>query len=1738
MSPNSRLSADGARRLQILGEDGERVFCRTWREADDGHGRPILAVLSASEHPTPTFLDRLAHECELRDDLEATWAVRPVEIVREGGRAMLVLEDPGGEPLDRQLGAPLEMGRCLRLAIGIAVALGKLHQRGLVHKDIKPANVLVDCADGQVRLTGFGLASRLPRERQAPDPPQSIAGTLAYMAPEQTGRMNRSIDSRSDLYSFGATLYQMLTGSLPFTASEPMEWVHCHIARKPQAPEERSGNVPPPISRIVMKLLAKTAEARYQTALGVENDLRRCLAEWERQGGIEPFPLGEQDAPDRLLVPEKLYGRAREVETLLAAFDRVVEGGAPELVLVSGYSGIGKSSVVHELHRVLVLPGALFAAGKFDQYKRGIPYATFAQAFQSLVRQLLSKSDAELGRWRDTLTEALGPNGQLMIGLIPELALIIGEQKPPPDLSPQDAHSRFQMVFRRFIAVFARPEHPLALFLDDLQWLDTATLELVADLLVHPDVKNLLLVGAYRANEVGMDHPLMEVLATVREAGRQVHDIRLGALSLEHVEELIGDALRASPDHVRPLAKMVFDRTGGNPFFAIHFITELVEEGLLAFDTGKAGWAWDLPRIHAKGFADNVADLMASKLGRLPPATQEALKQMACLGNVTAAATLAMVWEGTEAELHSALGPAIRADLVLLQAGDYRFLHDRIHEAAYALIPEAERASTHLRIGRLLAQRTAPEQLDADIFEIVNQLVRGAVLIRSEEERRKVAALNLIAGKRAKAGTAYVSALRYLSAGRALLPADAWDRFYRLTFDLELNLGECEFLTGDFALAEARFASLLTRALDYADLAAVTRLFLDLCVTMGEMDRAIHVGLEYLRRVDPEWPRDITHDVARREYDRLAEKLGRSPAESLLDLPLMTDPAQRATMDVLTALSSPTLFGGEALRQLVICRMAALCLEHGNNDGAPLAYVLLGSIQGMFFGDYQGGLRLARIGLALVERPGFERFRARVYSVFGVHVSNWTQPLHVARGYLRRAFDAAQASGDVSFAAFSCIDLITNLLAAGTPLSEVAREAEKNREIVKGLGFGIIRRGIAEQLAVIRMLRGQVSADRSFADAVIEADENEALDAVRAGNAAGDPDLRHRYAYAIAAIRELKACAFMQDFAAGLAAVARDPPLWTVPTQFERADYQFFEALSRAALCDSTAGDERRLHLEAAAAHHERLASWAANCAETFENRATLVGAEIARLEGRELDAERLYEQAIRSARDQGFVQNEALAYELAARFYAVRGFEQIEQLYLRNARRCYLSWEADGKVRQLDRLHPQLREREERGSGLTSTIGAPVEHLDLATVIKLSQAVSGEIILDRLLDTLLRTAIEQAGAERGLLIVTPENEQRIAAEATTSADKVIVQLRDEAVTAAALPTSVLHYVLHTKESLVLDDAAVQEPFSADPYVRERQARSVLCLPLLNQAKIIGLLYLENNLSPRVFAPARIPVLKLLASQAAISLENTRLYRDLAEREARYREVQMQLAHANRVATMGQLSASIAHEVSQPLAAALTNTQTALRWLGRDPPDLAKVQQALERIVSNGKRAGDVIDGLRALIKKAPPALESLDINEVLDEIILLTRVEAVKNRVSVRKQFAEDLPRVQGARVQLQQVILNLMVNAIEAMSEDNDGVRDLQIGTGRDASEGVLVTVRDSGPGLTPAMLERVFEAFYTTKPTGLGIGLSICRSIIEAHGGKLWARTAEDRGAVFQFTLPSTGSAIPIDGGGVIA
>ena len=1841
MEQSFPFRAQGEDGLQVVWEDGDRVFCRGWREDSDGRRGSFLAVVPAAERPPPAVLDRLAHEYELRDGLEAAWAARPLALTRERGRTALLLEDPGGEPLERLVGAPMDSGRFLRLAIDIVAALGKAHQRGLVHKDVKPANILVNCADGLARLTGFGIASRVPRERQAPEPPEVIAGTLAYMAPEQTGRMNRSIDARSDLYALGVTFYRLLTGTLPFSATDPMEWVHCHIARRPTPPDERAPEAPAALSAIVMKLLAKTAEERYQTADGVEHDLRRCLAKLERDGRIEPFALGERDRPDRLMIPEKLYGREREVEALLGVFDRVLATGAPELVLVSGYSGIGKSSVVNELHKALVPPRGLFASGKFDQLKHNNPYSTLVQALQSLVQTLLGKSNAKLSRWREAILEALGPNGRLMTDLIPELKLIIGDQPPVSELEPQQAQGRFQLVLRRFIGIFARPEHPLALFLDDLQWSDAGTLNLLEDLLTQADVQHLLVIGAYRDNEVSSSHPLLLTLDAIRKAGARVQEIVLTPLGADDVGQFVADTLHCEPGRVRSLAQLVQAKTGGNPFFAIQFFTALAEEGLLAFNSVIRAWQWNMDRIRARSFTDNVVDLMVGRLKQFSVTTQDVLKEFACLGNVVDIAMLALVHGRTEQVTRAALWEAVRTGLVFHQESAYKFLHDRIHQAAYSLVSDEHRAEVHLRIGRTLLADMTSDKLDEYLFDVANQLNRGARLLVDAEEKARVAMIDLRAGRKAKASTAYGSACVYLAEGMALLDERDWGSQYELMFGLWLELAECEFLTGGLDRAEQLLGELLQRGSSKVDVAAVYYLKVQLHLLKSETRQAVDSALRCLRLFSIDFPAHPNWEQVLIEYERVWRSLETRPIENLLDLPLMNNPELQAAMRLLSVLTSPAFLTDFNLFCLLQCRMVNISLHHGTSGASAHAFSTLGFSLGPAFRRYHEGLRLAKLGCDLVEKHGFVAYQAKVYEVIGT-VGVWTQPIGAAIDFMRATFRTAIETGDLVYACFAMFELVEYRLTRNDPLNAVWRESEMALDFARKAGFRDAADIIASQQRFIATMQGRTATLSTFSD--VEFDE--------ATFEAQLTDDRMTYMIHEYWVLKLRARFLSGNYAEALAAAGNARPLlWSAAGHIPLLDYFYYFALTVAALYEKASANQQTEWRDLLTTHREQLREWAENYPPTFGDKHALVLAEIARLEGRDFDAMRLYEQAIQSARENGFVQNEGLAHEVAARFYAARGFETIAQAYLRNARYCYLRWGAEGKVRQLDASYPIIHPPEPLPDPM-STIGAPVESLDLATVIRVSQAISSEMILEKLIDTLMRTAIQQAGAERGLLILPRGVEQRIVADATTSSDTVIVHQLDEAVAEAMLPESVLQYVLRTGESVILDDAAAQSAFADDPYIRERQARSILCMPLINQSKLIGVLYLENNLAPRVFAPARIAVLKLLASQAAIALENSRLYYDLAEREAkirrlvdaniigvfirsitgevdgpiveandaflrtvgydredlnsgrmrwagltppewrdgdaraaaelkmtgtvpgyekeyfrkdgsrvpvlvgaaslangthgvafvldlterkrveaeareserRYRETQMQLAHANRIATMGLLTASIAHEVNQPIAATVANAGAGLRWLGAEPPNLDEVRHALGCIARDGNRAGAVIGRIRSLIKGAPPRDEPVEINTAIREVIDLTRSEATKTGVSVQTDVAEGLPLVRGDRVELQQVILNLILNAFEAMVEISEGSRELLITTGISESGDVLVAVRDSGPGLGATALEHLFEAFHTTKPNGLGLGLSICRSIIEAHGGRLSANANSARGAVFQFTLPA--------------
>jgi predicted ATPase/signal transduction histidine kinase/GAF domain-containing protein len=1939
--------------------------------------RPILVVALQEPNASDQSVKRLEHEYSLRAELDDAWAATPIALTRNRDRVTLVLEDPGGEPLDQLCGRPWAISKFLRVAIPLASALRQAHDRGLVHKDIKPANMLVDVANGAAWLTGFGIAIRAQRERTAPDPPEVIAGTLAYMAPEQTGRMNRSMDSRSDLYGLGVTLYEMLTGAPPFTVSDAMEMIHCHIAQQPVAPGDRVAGTPAQLSAIVLKLLAKTPEDRYQTAAGLEADLRRCLALYEADGRIDPFPLGARDVPDRLVIPEKLYGREAAIETLTAAFEQVAALGGTGVVLVSGDSGAGKSSVVNELHKALASRRGLFAAGKFDQYIRDIPYATLAQAFQGLVRSLLGQSEAELGAWREALREALGSNGQLIVNLVPELELVIGKQPPVIDLPAQDTQRRFQMVFRRFLGVFASQAHPLVLFMDDLQWLDAATLELLEHVATHSEVKGLLLIGAYRAGKVGPSPVQRQAIEAIRKSKADVHEIALAPLSVEDLGGLVSDALRCERERALPLARLLHEKTAGNPFFAAQFLISLVEEGVLTFDSGALAWRWDIDRIGAKSYCDNVADLMAGKLGRLPASAQDVLKDLACLGATAEIATLSLVLGQTADVVHAMLEESVDAGLIIQRDSVFTFLHDRIQQAAYSLIPDAFRTGAHLRIGRRLLASLAPDDLGQRLFDVASQFNRAGDQIVNADEKVRVARLNLQAGQKAKTSAAYAAAATYLAAGSALLGQDGWDRQYELLFKLQIEQAECEFLRGNSDAAEPLIDALNEHATSKPDLAAACLLKVKLEVVKSEPERAAAYALTCLESFGITIPAHPTWDQMLAEFDDMWRAFDGRPIECLLDLPLMTDPDLLAAMHLLASTIDASAFSDSNFACVLRCRMVTLSLRHGVSGPSAIACAFLADQFGAVFGRYGDGYRLAQVGCDLVAKQGFVAYEADVHLAMGL-AALWTQPMGLAQNFLRSACRIMTEAGGVTRLCYTYPLIVILRLLQGDPLEAVWRESEAAMDFARAAGFRKIADIVVSQQRFIANMQGRPANFSTFNDARFDQEASEAALGARQMTTA---DL----------LSELKTRFLAADYEQALAAAERvkGEELSASGAALIRLDYHYYTALTVAALFDDAADDARARWRDLLEAHRAQLHELAQINSSTFGDKHALVAAEIARIEGRDADAMRLYEQAIQSAHEHGFVQHEALAYEVAARFYAARGLETIAQACLRAARRGYLRWGAEGKVRQLEQLHPHLR-----GASVLSPPGvipgAPIGQLDAETVLRASRALSGEIRLPELIGKLMRITLEHAGAERGLLVLLREGEPKIQAVAATGRDGVEVTVQDLDVTASDLPLSMLHYVTRTREGVVLDDASIPNPYREDGYVQRKGVRSVLCLPIVSQATLVGALYLENNLTPYAFTADRVAVLKMLASQAAISLENARLYSDLqkensdrrqAEEDLRrsqahlhkaqrlgrmgsfvldpssgsmpvspellrilgrdpdaesptldllrkyihpddrqsvgerglkalndkapwaleyrillpdksirfvectadpvlddggslieyigsvidvtdrklsefklkmsetllaeaqklshtgsyildgpfgnsiwtaemfrifeydeseapsvdkamarihpddrdrmrqvasetpdgrpddnnepklpveyrllmpdgrvkfvlslraqagpefsgvgtiigasmdvtdrknaeeaLRRAQADLAHASRVNTMGELTATLAHEVNQPITAAVTNASAGLRFLSREIPDIDAAREALTAIVSAGERAAEIISRTREFFKKGVPQKALVDVDEVIRGTVVLLESEARRYAVSVRMSLAAGSPAIMGDRIQVQQVVMNLIMNGIEAM-KDVQGVRELAIKSRRTNAGEVMVSISDTGSGLPRQGADQIFDTFFTTKPDGTGMGLPISRSIVEAHGGRLWAEPNASNGTIFRFALP---------------
>lgn len=1383
----------------------------------------------------------------------------------------------------------MDLRQFLTRAVQIAAALSNLHKSGTLHLDIRPANISVHPETGEVSLVGGLGAAR--GDLGLSDETKINALSMPYLAPERTGRVDWPIDERADLYSLGVTLYELLSDKLPLEAEDLPGWAHAHIARAPASLADVVSSVPRIVSDIVMKLLAKAPEERYQTALGLVSDLRVCLTELEELGMIDSFPLGMSDIPDRLQLPTKLYGRKRERTLLLEAFERMVATGTAELVLVSGYSGVGKTSLVKEVQEPIVRQRGAFISGKFEQLQRDIPYRTIAQAFGELVRQILTESPQALAGWKARLRDALGAEGQLIIDIIPQLSLILGEQPAVPPLAPNEARSRFVRVFHAFLGAVARKRHPLVLFVDDLQWADPASLRLLRDLIAMPEKRHLLVIGAYRDNEVSPSHPLMEVLRQINATGARVSTLSLDPLPHENVLELVMDTFRCDEDHAAPLSRLLVQRTGGNPFFVGQFLTELYRQKLIWVDPGSAVWCWDIDAISAQNLTDNVVDLVLTRLRRLDGETQRALALGACLGIRFESEVLsAMFGESTQAT-HAAITPAIREGLVARRGTTYKFLHDRVQQAAYLLIREGNHAETHLRVGRLLLVQTPDEALEDRLFEITNQLNIGASLITDPGERRRTAELNLRAGRKAKASGAHGSAVAYFAAGAALLGEDDWagdDDL--LAFELHLDLAECACVNGEFDRSVELCSVLLERARTPLDKAAAYRVLMQNHMARSEHDACIGVGLECLEQLGITLRRQPADEVVLAELAELRDALRERTAEEILGQPRMTAPLMVAAMGVMAVMYASSFYTDPNLNDLLVCQMVRLSLRHGNAESTGIGYTSLGKSLCVRLGAYKDADRIGKIGYDLTDKLNALAYKPEVANLYGCLISVWTRHIDTGIACQRASIQAANEVGNLTWGSFSNIQLTLNLLVRGDPLEEAHKVAVSALDYATKAKITFAADAIMSMKRFVEAMRGQtrhlgtMSGD-DFDERAFEARlERESF-----------PSVRLVY-YLMKTAQHLLSG---DDDGAIAAAEAAERNLAGSGGSLLVAEPHYYGALARAARFAGAPAEEQAALRRSLAGHEEQLRAWAEACPDNFAGKHALVAAEIARIEGRHLDAGALYDRAIMAFRQSRFIHQEALASELAARFYLDRGLTGLPGLYLREALSAYSRWGASAKVMQLEQRHAFVLDQEQHRATSTGVMTMAAEAIDAQTAVKVSRSLSSDMTPKEMMESLMRLVVEHEGAERCCLLLAGDG-LRLAAEAVVDRDGIRIQVfeRSSAPLATRVPSSIVNYVQRTRERVLLSDVAASSTFAADEYLVRERPKSVLCMPLMkNPGEVGGLLYLENRLVHGAFILRRLSLLEFLA---ALSLQNTVLRGELEQEVDRRQKTEEALRRSER----------------------------------------------------------------------------------------------------------------------------------------------------------------------------------------------------------------------------------------------
>lgn len=1501
--------------------------------------QPIILKILKENYPTFSELTRYQQEYEITRSFNVNTIIKAYDLQRYENSLVMFLEDFGGQSLKFLLSQrQLSLEEFLTIAIKTTEGLATIHQANIIHKDINPSNIIYNPETKELKIIDFGISTRLSKEFMMVLSPNQLEGTLAYISPEQTGRMNRGLDYRSDFYSLGVTFYELLTNKLPFAANDAIELVHCHIAQEPLPVQEIIPHIPLTVSNLIKKLLAKSPEERYQSALGIQADLENCLQQLNTLGQISQFPLASQDITDKFQIPQKLYGRETEVNQLLAVFDRVSQG-TKEMILVSGYSGIGKSALVNEIHKPITRQRGQFIKGKFDQLQRDIPYSAISQAFQDLIRQLLSEPEATLQSWKEKILAALGDNGQIIIEIIPELERIIGQQPSVERLGKTESQNRLNFFFKRFLNVFCQKEHPLVLFIDDLQWADLSSLNLIEQLISDSELQYFLILGAYRDNEVSPTHPLRYAIAQIKQAQIPVSEITLSPLKVQHINQLIADTLNCSIEVSRPLATLLNQKTGGNPFFLTQLLYYLHQENLLVFNSAQSGldlseneqshWQWNLQEIASISITENVVDLMIDKIGKLDEKTQNILKLAACIGNQFNLEILSIInnqsKQATAKELHQALDQGLiipldnnykvpllwnseqeqlsrqRSETYSQSLGyiSYKFLHDRVQQAAYSLIPEAEKKEIHLQIGRLLLNNVQEDELPNKLFDIVNQLNEGADLITDQLERNQLAQLNLDASKKAKASNAYQSALSYLECGLNLLPINSWNEQYQLTLELHEEQLSNLFLNTEFDKILSESDKILTQANSILDKIKTYQLKIEYYYANFQADKAIETALEALAQLDINLsPQASQISLHQRIQESLQLILKQRKIEDLASLPRMTDPYKLQAIKLLQQIMSSTATTHSTLHIEIILKQIDLFINYGNPPEAAATYSYYGMILCGSINQYDIGYQFGKLALKLLNQYNIPQLRALIIQTHYGCIYHWQEFIKNKEidQDLLKGFQVGLSVGDNQFASYAAIDYCLYKLLGGYNLEDVKQEYLTYSESIQKLKqkFSELYQQISQK--IVFNLTEESQEQSCFFIGNSQEEENSILLQLNESN--------NEWLLFILNFSRLLYFYLIKNYGSAVVYGQQGIQYISNPSLNSfllASQYNFYLSLSCLAnyhQIDKVKQEELLVQVEN---NQKSMKKWSQHCSENFQHKYDLVEAEKARVLGQNWEAQEWYEKAIQGAKRYEFIQEEALAYERASEFYLSLDREEIGKLYLRNAYHSYLRWGAKAKVKQLEEEYPEYLlgiTNENKSQGLSTTLsttGNDGEVLDLSTVLKASQAISGEIKLENLLENLMKIVIENAGAQKSYLILEDEGNWVIEAQGAIE-DETIHILQSIPIAPEDLPTSIINYVARTQESIVLNDASAEGQFINDAYIVAKQTKSLICTPLLNQGQLKGIVYLENNLTTGAFTPDRVELLNILAAQAAISIDNSRLYQTLEERvEERTKELSQTL---------------------------------------------------------------------------------------------------------------------------------------------------------------------------------------------------------------------------------------------------